>query len=510
MSQVATKPPPVRGHTSSPAASRELMGHPVGLYVLFSTELWERFSFYSMRAFLSLYITKAMLLSKPEATAIYGAYLGFVYAAPFVGGMLADRLLGQRRAIVIGAILMALAQFSLAAHALCVNAHVQASWLLPLFFTGLGLLSTGNGFFKPNISSIVGTLYEQGDARRDRAFTIFYMGINIGALLSGITGWVAEGVAWHWGFLLAGCGMVTGLLIFLGWRRLLGERGLPSRPQALGEPLVGGIPKGVAVLVGTLAFIVVASFLLSKPHLVQNLALIVAGPILLYLVWEVIRSGRVIGGQIAAALVLCLCYAMFSCFFELAGSTLNFFADDHVNRTISFMGMTTTIKASFLTASLNPWYVVFLALPFALLWGWLDKRRIEPSSPLKFALGLLQVAAGFLVFYLGAIQAGATGRCHLGYLLLGFFLHTTGELCLSPVGLSTMTKLAPARLVSTIMGTWFLSAALGNVLGGRVGEKVEHFGYQTVFLWIAIIITVFSVLLIASVPILKRLMHGVK
>src|ERR1043166_1705057 len=383
MPQVATKPP-VMTEKPHAASQREVMGHPIGLYVLFSTELWERFSFYSMRAFLSLYITKAMLLAKPEATAIYGAYLGFVYAAPFVGGMLADRLLGQRRAIVIGAILMALAQFSLTAHALCVHSQVQASWMLPLFFTGLGLLATGNGFFKPNISSIVGTLYEQGDARRDRAFTIFYMGINIGALLSGITGQVAQTYAWHLGFLLAGCGMIAGLVIFLASRRLLGDKGLAPRPRTLREPLVAGIPKGIAVLAGTLAFIVTAAFLLSKPHLVQNLALYAAGPIILYLGWEVYRSGRVVGGQIAAALVLCLCYAMFSCFFELAGSTLNFFADDHVNRTISLLGKTFTLEASFLTASLNPWYVVVLALPFAMLWGWLDRRRLEPASPIAW------------------------------------------------------------------------------------------------------------------------------
>jgi POT family proton-dependent oligopeptide transporter len=488
----------------------QFLGHPRGLFVLFSTELWERFSFYSMRAFLSLYITKAMLLTKPEATAIYGAYLGFVYAAPFVGGMLADRLLGQRRAIMIGAVLMALAQFSLATHALCLNAHIQAPWLMPLFFTGLGLLSAGNGFFKPNISSIVGTLYKQGDARRDRGFTIFYMGINIGALLSGLSGQVAQKYAWHWGFLLAGIGMVLGLLIFVFWRPLLGDKGLPSRPEAIREPIAGGISKGIVVLVGTVAFVILASFLMSRPQWVQHLAVWVAGPILIYLGIEVYRSGRVEGGQVAAALVLCLGYAMFSCFFELAASTLNFFADERVNRTISLFGKSMTLESSFLTASINPWFVVLLALPFALLWGWLDRRRLEPSSPLKFAVGLLQVAAGFLVFYLGALQAGTTGKCHLGYLLGGFFLHTTGELCLSPVGLSTMTKLAPARLVSTIMGVWFLSAALGNVLGGTVGGFVEKLGYEKVFLVIAGIIIAFSILLMASVPLLKKLMHGVK
>ncbi len=500
----------VRSPNENSTPAGEFLGHPRGLYVLFSTELWERFSFYSMRAFLTLYITKAMLLSQADATAIYGAYLGFVYAAPFVGGMLADRLLGQRRAIVIGAILMALAQFSLSAHAICLNMHVQAEWMRPLFFAALGLLSTGNGFFKPNISSIVGTLYEQGDTRRDRAFTIFYMGINIGALLSGISGQIAQSVTWHWGFILAGCGMVAGTLIFVSFRGVLGTKGMASNPQALRQPLVGGLSNGIVVILGTLVFVGAASYLLSKPEWVQNLALYAAAPILIYLGWEVYRSGRIVGGQVAAALVLCLCYAMFSCFFELAGSTLNFFADDHVNRTISLFGKSITLEASFITASLNPWYVVVLALPFAMLWGWLDRRRLEPSSPLKFALGLLQVAAGFLVFYLGAIQAGDTGRCHIGYLLGGFFLHTTGELCLSPVGLSTMTKLAPPRLVSTIMGVWFLSAALGNVLGGTVGGFVEHMGYQKVFLVIAGIIIGFSILLIACVPLLKKLMHGVK
>jgi proton-dependent oligopeptide transporter, POT family len=510
MSQAATTPP-VMTEKPHGASQREVMGHPIGLYVLFSTELFERFSFYSMRAFLVLYMTKVVLMSQKHSSEIYGAYLGFVYAAPFVGGMLADRLLGQRRAITIGAIFMAVAQFSLAAHAFLIKSGSvpQSTAMTMLFFLGLGLLSTGNGFFKPNISSIVGGLYQQSDARRDGAFTIFYMGINIGAFLAGISGQVAQKVDWYLGFVLAGVGMLASQFIFLRYARLLGDKGLPPRSGTLREP-IGGLPKSVALALGVAFFVPLAAYLMSRPEWVQNLGTYVSIPILAYLIWEAFRGTREERGRIFAILVLCSCYALFSCFFELAGSAINLFTDQHVERQVNLFGWSFELTASFLTASTNPLFIILLGFPFAKLWLWLNKRRMEPSSPLKFALGLLQLALGFFVMYLGAIQAGTTGKCNLSYLIVGFFLHTTGELCLSPVGLSTMTKLSPARLVSTIMGVWFLAAAMGNVIGGWVGGLTENKGFGTVFYGIAITITIFSVVLLVCVPLLKKLMHGVK
>jgi POT family proton-dependent oligopeptide transporter len=487
----------------------EFLGHPKALFVLFFTEMWERFSFYSMRAFLVLYMTKALLITQQTSNEIYGAYLGFVYAAPFLGGMLADRLLGQRRSIVIGGILMAAAQFSLAIHAYQIHAGISSSSLAMncLFFLGLGLLSAGNGFFKPNISSIVGSLYTQGDARRDGAFTIFYMGINIGAFLAGFSGQLAENFGWYWGFFIAGVGMLIGQIIFFFGGPMLRDKGLPSNPLALHERWYFGLHKSIALTVAVAVFIPIAAFLMANPKYVQNLAVLIALPILVYLLWEIKRSTREEGARMFVILVL-VCFSMlFWSFFELAGSALNLFADAHVERTVPYFG---ELKASLLTASINPFFIILLGIPFAKLWVWLAKKQAEPSSPLKFALGLLQLAAGFLVLYVGAVKAGPGGRCSVLFLALGFFLHTTGELCLSPVGLSTITKLSPARMVGTFMGVWFLASALGNVLGGWVGGTTEHAGFSAVFFWITATAAAAAVLLALFVRPLKRMMHGVK
>lgn len=487
----------------------ELLGHPVGLYVLFSTELWERFSFYSMRAFLVLYMTKALLLTKQTGTEIYGGYLGFVYAAPLVGGMLADRLLGQRRSIVIGGLLMAAAQFSLGTHALLVQGAggEQSFYLKAMFFLSLGLMAAGNGFFKPNISSTVGTLYERGDGRRDSAFTIFYMGINIGALAAGFSGQVAESRGWHWGFFLAGAGMLIGQIIFSAGAGPLKGKGLPPRPNALTERSFAGIPNYLALTLGVILFIPLTAYLIANPKLVQGLAVIVAVPVLIYLFWEAFRSVAEERDRMIVLIIMCCFSVLFWAFFELAGSAVNLFTDEHVNRVVPIFG---ELKASLLTASTNPAFIVILAIPFAWLWVWLNKRKMEPSSPLKFALGLLQLAAGFFILYLGAAKAGATGRCNILFLIVGFFLHTTGELCLSPVGLSTMSKLAPARMTSTVMGVWFLFTAVGNILGGFVGGKTEAYGFEKVFLGIGIVTAAAALLLIMLVRPLKRMMHGVK
>ncbi len=502
-------------HAPMPAGNdqRTFLGHPVGLYVLFFTEMWERFSFYSMRAFLVLYMTKALIISKQMSNEMYGAYLGFVYAAPFIGGMLADRLLGQRRCIVIGGILMAAAQFSLAAHSLLIPEAVEGqetiemAWgLHALFFLSLGLMSAGNGFFKPNISSIVGSLYEQNDPRRDGAFTIFYMGINIGALLAGLSGQAAGKWGWHWGFLLAGVGMILGQVIFgAGSGKLMGK-GLPPTKKASGEP-TGRSNRIFQVTLGVAVFVPLSAYLIANPTYVQMLAVFVAVPILAYLLWEAARGTKEERGRMFVIIILCSFCSLFWAFFELAGSAVNLFTDEHVQRTLPWVG---ELEASFLTASINPAYIILMGFPFAKLWVWLDKRRMEPSSPLKFALGLVQLGAGFFVMYLGAVQAGTTGKCNLLFLVFGFFLHTTGELCLSPVGLSTMTKLSPTRLVSTIMGVWFLSSALGNVLGGWIGGKTEHYGFDVVFMWIAIVCVCAGLFLLLLTPPLKKMMHGVK
>ena len=336
--------------------SREtLLGHPKGLFVLFFTELWERFSFYSMRGILTLYTAGVVLAAMGSeaggrADAIYGAYLGFVYSSTFIGGMLADRLLGQRRAIYIGGTLMALAQFTLAAHALLVKGGTPVASLNWMFFTGLGFLSAGNGFFKPNISTIVGTLYQQGDSRRDAAFTIFYMGINIGAFAASFSAGIAQKYGWHLGFLLAGTGMIVGQLVFALGRGTIEGKGMPPEGASLRNVGRLGIPHGVALLLGIGALIPLVAYLISHPQWVQSLALIIAGPIVLYLLWEATRGSREEAGRMIVILVLCTFSMMFWGFFELAGSTITRFTEDVVNRNI----FGTEVQAAFLANCRQP------------------------------------------------------------------------------------------------------------------------------------------------------------
>lgn len=569
MSQLSPSVPPMDNAPGN--KPDELFGHPKGLYVLFFTELWERFSFYTMRGILTLYTAAVVLAAMGkdkaggQADSIYGAYLGFVYSSTFIGGMLADRLLGQRRAIYIGGTLMAMAQFTLAAHSLLVKNGQPVESINWLFFTGLGLLSAGNGFFKPNISTIVGTLYKQGEARRDAAFTIFYMGINIGAFLASFSAGFAEHTGWHWGFLMAGVGMIIGQLIFTFGLKWIGDKGLPpANANLMKGP--AGIPSGALVLLGIAAFVPLAAWLISMPSEVQDLALWITGPVIIYLLWEAARSidggiarGGSLGGialatglaetlafsiysyhekmgitqsiwmipgAIAAAgilfliakaartqdggrmiviLVLCTFSMIFWGFFELAGSTITRFTESAVDRVV----MGKEVPASFLANVVNPLLIIVLSIPVAGVWVWLDRKRIEPSSPIKFVLGLSQLALAFLMLYMGAKQAMSTGKSPMIWLLLAFLLQTTGELCLSPVGLSTITKLSPTRLVGMFMGFWFLASSLGNVLAPKVAD-VQNLGFDAVFIRIVYILAGgAAVLLVLALP-LKKMMHGVK
>jgi POT family proton-dependent oligopeptide transporter len=512
---------------------RTILGHPPGLFTLFFTEMWERFSFYSMRAFLTLYVVKVLLLSKATSTEIFGAYLAFVYASTFPGGILADRLLGQRLSIYIGGLALAASQFMFATHAvLCTRPGADVESLHWLFFAALGTISLGNGFFKPNISTIVGSLYQRTDPRRDGAFTIFYMGINIGAFLAGFSGQLAESIHWAVGFFLAGVGMLVGLTIFTVFRGTLQGQGYAPAGGAYLRNPAKGIPAYVWLALGIVLYIPLVAFLISRPQLVRIGSYFVALPIVGYLVWEVTRAAREERGRMIVLLVLCSFSAMFWGFYDLHGSVVNIFADNHVNRVLPFRlpfviggaaapvaeaieGAATApatrpvggteLKASLITGSTAALFVILLSIPFARLWVWLNRRRLEPSSPMKFALGLLQLGAGYFLIYLGAVQAADGSKAPLALLILGFFLHVTGELCLSPVGLSTITKLAPMRLVGMFMGVWFLSSALGHVLAGQLAAKADHWGYTTVFGTITALSVGAGVLLLILTPALKRL-----
>ncbi|MCB9854346.1 MAG: peptide MFS transporter [Phycisphaerales bacterium] len=493
---------------------KTLFGHPHGLYFLFFTELWERFSFYTMRGILVLYMVAVVFKAMAEEVAsgradgIYGAYLGFVYASTFVGGMLADRLLGQRRAIYIGGTLMAIAQFTLATHALLVFRGHDVLSLNWLFFLGLGLLSAGNGFFKPNISTIVGTLYKQGDARRDGAFTIFYMGINIGALLASFSAGFAQKIAWHWGFIMAGAGMVVGQIIFIVGLKTLRGKGLPPETAKLSNRGLLGLPNYLTLTVCVLAFIPLAAYLISMPRVTQVIYLSLAAPVLAYLIWEATRGTKEEAGRMLVILVLCTFSMVFWGFFELAGSTITRFTEVAVNKNL--FGI--KFEAAFLANFFNPLLIIGLSIPVAALWTWLDRIRMEPSSPFKFVFGLGFLSLGFVMLLLGAMNADSngTGECSIAYLILGFFFHTTGELCLSPVGLSTITKLSPARLVGMFMGVWFLASSLGNVLAPWVAGVGPDATFVDVFKRIAIITGVGAFLLLLLVRPLKKMMYGVK
>jgi POT family proton-dependent oligopeptide transporter len=415
-------------------------------------------------------------------------------------------LLGQRRAIYIGGCLMALAQFTLATHSLLVRSGRPLEALHPMFFAGLGLLACGNGFFKPNISTIVGTLYKVGDQRRDSAFTIFYMGINIGAFLAGFSGQIAETWGWYLGFLLAGTGMIASLVIFSAGLRELAGKGLPPAGASLTRARFG-VPNFVLVLIGVAVFVPAAAYLISKPGYVQSMAVVIALIVLPYLLYEAFRGTREEAGRMIVIIVLCCFSMLFWGFFELAGSTITRFTDNAVDRVV--LGI--ELKASLLSQVINPLLIIALSIPFAGLWIWLDRRKLEPSSPVKFSLGLFQLGLGFLMLYFGAAQAVNGNKAALIWLVLAYFFHTTGELCLSPVGLSMITKLAPARLVGMFMGVWFLSSALANVItGGAVGRLTQKYDFGPVFLGIAGTTGAAALLLFLLSPALRRMMHGVK
>jgi POT family proton-dependent oligopeptide transporter len=574
----------------SPPPGPTLLGHPPGLFTLFFAEMWERFSFYGMRALLTFYMIKGFLkYSDAEAYAVYGAYTALVYTAPLVGGILADQLFGPRRAVILGGLLMA------AGHLLMTVQHEVA------FFTALALLIAGNGFFKPNISTIVGSLYGNQGGKKDAGFTIFYMGINLGAAMAPILcGYVGETYGWHYGFGLATAGMLIGVAIFAAPNRLtqililvgglataaampwlqdsllqlgvrlflsaslllsagvavvaLGRGGLPKQAGAppADPPLarmLGGPQIAYLVVYAGVALAIPLAALAVRQSQWAGWALAVATvAALVYILAEAaFRSTPTQRRHIGVILVLMFFSFIFWAFFEQAGSSLNNFTDrnvdrvfqsgcvqaDQVGQTLRFrvlarpadqqlvdlpllsqeqlgyplqgkpftmsdlvrlreqaaqqptnpqaqvldwpirqehigMGIADSeIPASEFQA-VNPVFILLFGLAFSALWGFLSARGWEPSTPVKFALGLVQLGLGFGVLWYGAQQADQRGMVGLGWLVLGYLLHTTGELCLSPVGLSMVTKLSPARIVSTMMGAWFLATAVSQYVAGQI------------------------------------------
>jgi len=483
----------------TPPTAATLLGHPRGLFLLFATEMWERFSYYGMRALLVLYVVAATNAAnpglgwdEPQALKLYGWYTGFVYLTPLIGGWLADNYLGQRRSVILGGLLMALGQFSLAAPPGLLGEAAPFDLALlgiafpetPVsFYLGLVLLIAGNGFFKPNISTMVGDLYRQGDPRRDGAFTIFYMGINVGAFLAPLVcSTLGEDPAWGWrvGFFAAGVGMTLSVLIQLAFaRHLLGDVGVePAARRALA--LAGGRREPLTAV-------------------------------------EVDR--------IKVLLVIFVFVVMFWAAFEQAGGLMNLFADQYTDRSAGSF----TVPTGWFQ-SLNPLFIVILAPLFSALWATLGRRGRSPAAPAKIYSGLLLTAVGFacLVVAVFEMQRTADFRSGMGWLVLAYLFHTLGELCISPVGLSLVTKLAPLRLASLMMGVWFLINFFANLLAayvgafsGRIGEyawmrelavglgvRAEHSGLLGVFGGIGLVLVAFSAVLWMLSGRIVAWMHG--
>ena len=479
----------------------EFAGHPKGLYMLFFAEMWERFSYYGMRALLIFYLTQHWLFSDGKANLIYGAYTALVYITPVLGGYLADRYLGQRKAVLFGGVLLALGHLFMAVegdHGIADAATKQAEGAINVFWLALALIIVGSGFLKANISVMVGQLYRLTDMRRDAAYTIFYMGINVGAALGTIlVGYLGQKIGWSYGFGLAGIGMVAGLIVFvLGKNVLLGAGEAPAPLARTKEWSIYGI--GIAA-------VAVMWALVQYQDVIQTL-LIVSGIALLgYVLYESFKLPKEPRERMFAILFLIALNPLFWGLFEQAGGSFNLYTDRYVDKG--------GVPAS-VFQSINPIYIILFAPAFAALWQWLGKRGLEPSAPAKFALALAQVGLGFLVFVWGANSVGPEVATPVLFVFLLYLLHTTGELCLSPVGLSAMNRLAPSFLASLIMGAWFYMTAVGNFVAGKIGEATGgESGDMTkeatlgIYWEIGLITIGVSVVVLALSPIVKKWMH---
>jgi len=586
-----------------------LWGHPKGLYVCFTTELWERFSFYGMKYLLLLYLTKYHLFSDGDGLDVLGSYAGLVYALPVIGGLIADRYLGMRKSVLFGGILLSLGHLLMAVEGFKAINYPAGTVLtesltlasgeilaagtmlsealtfrdtaaLNVFYFALALIVMGVGYLKPNISTIVGRLYSEDDPRRDSGFTIFYMGINIGSFTATLLcGWLGETFGWKYGFGAAGIGMIIGLISFSYGQRFLHGHAEPSDPEQLKEKVFGPISREWAIYLLSLPLLGVFWLLVQHEPVVlltQNVFLIsaVVGIILYSMIHKkaagsntfayIFAAAAIILGSYSAAanlgflpgnemlveytvyaaialivafvvygfkthnsdelgrtvvlMFLILTTVVFWALFEQSAGSMTLFADRVVDREI---GGVTVTAAQF--GSLNAGFIFLLALPFAWLWVFLAKRNLEPPTPVKFGLGIIQAGLGFGALVFGAQFPDAAGKVGMIWLVLAYLLHTTGELCLSPVGLSAVTKLSIGRVVGVSMGTWFLATALSETVATRLGkmaavsthggEVVDSVGalatYTQLFEFLMYVGLGVGVFVLLVSPLLRRGMHGV-
>jgi proton-dependent oligopeptide transporter, POT family len=428
------------------------------LYFLFFTEMWERFSYYGMRAIFILFMTKVLLLKDNEASEIYGSYTGLVYLTPLLGGYLCDKYLGNRRSIIVGGILMALGQFLMFMSASIGQEGVSVMWM------ALTAIIIGNGFFKPNISTMVGQLYPKGDRRIDSAFTIFYMGINLGAFFSPL---VCGSMDFKYGFLMACIGMVVSLISFVMFQKkyLISEEG-----KEIGLPVKKLDLVSSLMIVGSIGIIF---FMLNFKQMFKTDTDIIGyfiygAMILMPLIILTDKSlTKIERNRIIVIFILAFFVIFFWGAFEQAGASLTLFADRQTDRHIFGWEM----PASYFQ-SVNPLAVILLAPVLSLVWGFLYTRKLEPSSPKKMALGLALVALGYLVIAIAVKGLGMSDKVSMWWLIGLYIIHSIGELCLSPIGLSMVSKLAPLRLSSLLMGTWFLANAAANKFAGTLSALI--------------------------------------
>lgn len=553
------------------ARVNDFFGHPRGLSTLFFTELWERFSYYGMRALLVLFMTAEAIGNNPglgfsvgEATAIYGIYTFFVYVLSLPGGWVADNIWGQKKAVFVGGCIIAAGHFSMAIPT------------TTFFFIGLALIVLGTGLLKPNVSSMVGDLYPEGGARRDAGFSIFYMGINLGAILGPLLcGLLGEGYNWHYGFSLAGIGMVLGLISYK-----IGDKYLEGAGDLADDVTEEQVSKRSKIFYSVFsviaAVVVVFGFLQSSgaidvalESLAANLGIVAVVITIAFFGYIIFFGGHTKEEQKKLGVIfwLFILAALFWSGFEQAGSSLNLFAADLTDRTAGpseFLGgfgailMTLIIalpvgyyvlkavrredlwsvaKAALIVSSvgvlaflywvfsqigqgweipastlqlINPTFIVIFAPIFGFLWTWLAARNANPSIPVKFGLGLFGLAGGFFVLAWGAANASADNLVSPAWLIVTYFLHTVGELCLSPVGLSSMTKLAPKSRVSQMMGVWFVAAALGNLMAGLLAGQLETLAPSGLFQSVALIVGGGGIVALLAAPGVKKLMGDVE
>ena len=482
---------------------------PKQLYLLFFAEMWERFSFYGMKALLIAYMVSQLHYDDPKAYAILGSYAALVYTMPMFGGFMADRFIGYQRSIMFGGIMMTIGHFVLA---------IPNDWS---FFYGMAFIICGNGFFKPNISSLVGTLYSENDPRRDSGFSIFYMGINIGAALGGfLCAYVGTKINWHYGFGLAGIFMLLGLIVFIFGKKSLGHRGLPPNIEALKKPVFAFIRPDHLIYGGTLLVVPLVVFLFNQYYLMDYIMFGLGIISLAYVITAGLKMDRDSKLKLFAALIMIIFSIVFWAVYEQNAGSMNLLAER--NSKMILFGM--ELPALSVNNFLPPGWVIILTLVVAPLWPWLNKRGKEPSTPLKFALSFIFLGIGFYIFYLGCRANLDTGIVPLWPFVFGYCFIILGELCISPIGLSMVTKLSPAKMVAMMMGIWFFASAIGEFLAAKIGSlmSVPKYilakndpvlslpYYADVILKIGIASAVIGVLLMFTVPFLKRWMGNVK